>query len=228
MPISLMMRNALLLAGLALAGCSAPVMPTATVTAKPSATATSQPTATQTPAPTRTAAPSPTRTPLPAAALGEAQTVEGGGFAFRPPLGYDVEAQIGHVGIFDASGQIIISFTGDTNNPRGLSPEEIAVTFLDATFEAGGGSYTPVVTRSVVISGVTGIAYELAGTYAGAPVRGRAVIAMPTGEHYLFGLGIANLVRDTQLWADQGSRLFDALVESIVFIAAEAAPTAAP
>jgi hypothetical protein len=150
-------------------------------------------------------------------ALGDAQAVEGGGFSFHPPVGYDVDTELGHVAIFDPSGQVIISFTGDTHNPRGLTAEEIATAFLAATFEATGGSYTPVATRTVVISGVTGLAYDLSGIYSGAPVRGQAVVVMPTSEHYLFGLGLANLTRDAQRWAGQGSRLVAALVQSIQF-----------
>jgi hypothetical protein len=163
-----------------------------------------------------------TRTPLPVVALGEAETVERGGFSFRPPVGYDVDLEVGHAGVFDSTGQIIISFTGDTTNPRGLSRQQIADMFLAGMFAAGDGTYTPVVTRTVLIGGVEGLAYELAGTYSGAPVRGRAVIVMPNDQHYLFGLGIANLARDPQRWAEQGSRLFDALVETIMFeLAAE-------
>jgi len=158
-----------------------------------------------------------TPTPRPAVALADRQVIDGGGFSLRPPVGYDVDTQPGHVAIFDPSGQISISFTGDTTNPRGLSAEEIAATFLAGIFEAAGGSYTPVFTETVVISGVAGLAYDLAGTYSGAPVRGRAVIVMPTGQHYLFGLALANLTRDPDRWA-AGSRVFEALVESIAFV----------
>jgi len=197
---------------LALAACGAPPTP-------------APPTATLTPAPSRTPNPTVTPTPRPVVALGDAQVVDGGGFAFRPPVGYDIDLQPGHVGVFDPSGQIIMSLTGDTTNPRGLSAQEIADTFLAGMFEAAGGAYTPVTTRTVVISGVAGLAYDLSGTYSGAPVRGRAVIVMPSAQHYLFGLGLANLTRDPRRWADQGSRLFDALVQTIVFsLASEAGP----
>ncbi len=207
----------MLAAALMLAACGAPPTPAAPSLAPP--------TATLAPALSPTATPAATPTPRPAVALGDAQIVDGGGFSFRPPVGYDVDTQTGQVGIFDPSGQIIMSFTGDTHNPRGLPAEEIARLFLNGMFEAAGGAYTPVTTRTVVISGVAGLAYDLAGTYSGAPVRGRAVIVMPTDQHYLFGLGLANLTRDPQRWANQGSRLFDALVQSVVFsLAVEAGP----
>ena len=200
-----------LAAAVMLAACGAPPTPV-------------PPTATQAPVASRTPNPTLTPTPLPLVALGEAQVVDGGGFSFRPPVGYDIDLHPGHVGVADASGQIIMSLTGDTTNPRGLSAQEIADTFLAGMFEAAGGAYTPVTTRTVVISGVAGLAYDLSGTYSGAPVRGRAVIVMPNAQHYLFGLGLANLTRDPQRWASQGSRLFDALIETIVFSAAVAPP----
>jgi hypothetical protein len=162
---------------------------------------------------------------VPTVALGEPQTVQAGGFKIRPPSGYDVDVSEAQLAAFDRAGTVIIVFSGATSNPQRLAAEAIAEAYLEAAFEAGDGEYTIEMTSPIVVSGVTGWTYELAGRYGGAPTRGRAALLMPDSERYVFGLGLANLARDPRRWDREGSRVFDAMLDTVAFVEVEAGGT---
>ncbi len=209
--------------GLILTACNSLAQPTPTATLEPTETprptATFTPSTTHTPKPTDTPEPTSTRTPTvePTLALGEVQIVAEGGFSFQPPLGYDVDVQGRHVGVFDEAGTIIISVIGVTSSNTDKSPEGIIDEFLNELADTGDGEFNKEITYTVAIDGVDGLAFDLTGTLFGSPLRGQTILVMPGPKHFLFALGIANTGRDTQRWENEGSKVFSALLESVKF-----------
>jgi hypothetical protein len=123
-----------------------------------------------------------------------------------------VEVQGAQVGVFDKAGTIIISIYGATSNPQNKSAEEIADEFLAGVFKAGDGEYKKETSYTVTVDNIEGLAYDLTGTLFGSPLRGQAIIVMPSDEQFLFGLGIANTGRDKKRWENEGSKVFSALI----------------
>lgn len=213
---------------LGLSACGSPLLPTATptptatvtATNTPSPTITSTPTATNTPIPTNTptATNTPTPTLVPTIALGEEQTLPSAGYSFRPPEGYELDVQGAQVGVFDEAGTIIISVYGATSNPQNKSAEEILEAFIEGVFKKGEGTYKQEQAETVTVDGIEGLAFDLTGTLFGSPVKGKAIVVMPSKTQYLFGLGLANTGRDKALWENEGSRVFAALLDSIRFL----------
>jgi len=149
--------------------------------------------------------------------LGNVRVIKEAGFSFRPPEGYDVEVQGAQIGVFDTAGTIIISIYGATSNPQNKSAEEIADEFLAGVFKSGDGKYTKVVSYTVTIDNVEGLAYDLTGTLFGSPLKGQAIVVMPSSKQFLFGLGIANTGQDKKRWENEGSKVFNALINSVTF-----------
>jgi hypothetical protein len=143
--------------------------------------------------------------------------VKEGGFTFRPPVEFSVDVQSAQVRVFDKKMTILISFVGSTSNPQNESPEEIADEFLNAVFKKANGEFQKVITSTVSIDGVEGLAYDITGTLFGRPTQGQAVIVMPGKNQYLFGLGMNNLGGDPEGWENEGRIVFNAMISSISF-----------
>jgi hypothetical protein len=197
-------------------------------TPTPEPTNTPPPTATHTPLPTPTRTPTRTPTVKPTLALGDTTAVLAGGFSFRAPVGYQVDVQGAQVGVLDSAGTLIISIYGARTNPQHLTADEILDLFISSVFGNGNGEYEKGPSHPVTIDGVDGLAYDLEGTLFKAPVRGQAVIVMPSDSQYLFGLGVANTTHNRQQWEDNGSQVFSALLGSISFSIAGQANAASP
>jgi hypothetical protein len=198
-------------------------------TKTPLPTSTFTPTSTNTPLPTNTPKPTNTSTPTiePTVALGDVRVVKEGGFSFRPPVGYDVDIQGAQVGVFDKAGTIIISIYGATSNPQNKSPDEIADEFLEGVFKKGDGEYKKEISYTITIDGVEGLAYDLTGMLFGSPLRGQAIIVMPSNKQFLFGLGIANTGQDKKRWENEGGKVFNALINSVTFSTSSSSSTGA-
>jgi len=176
-----------------------------------------EPTAAEAPAPTETAPPEPTTAPpeptaAPAAALGEEQRSDMGGFAFQPIPGYEVEESFGLVGMDAPDGDpdigpavMLVSYTTEeTTTEEGLLDElmQDAVTFQISN------------QHEVAIGGVTGMAVDLGGTDDdGREIAGRIVIALPAPTQPFTMIGVAPPER----WDGELEPLFEAVVASISF-----------
>lgn len=197
------------------------VLPKPTPSATPSPSNTPLPTATFTPVPTSTPKPTNTPTPEPAVELGELQSIAEGGFSFRPPAGYEVDIQGAQIGVFEPARTIIISFFGATKNPKNQSADEILDEFTEAVFRKGDGEFTKENLHTIQVDGVEGIAYDIIGTMFATPFRGQAISVMPSKDQYLFGLALANTIRDKKRWENEGHNVFNSLLESIQFSTSE-------
>ncbi len=146
------------------------------------------------------------------------QVVEEGGFSFQPPLGYDVEIEDNIIGVFHPAGTILIFIMGVTSNQSDQPPEAILDEFLSEFAERGDGEFQKEISHTVTIDSFEGLAFDLTGTLFDSPLRGQALIVVPSPNQFLFGLGIANTEVDRTRWENEGDTVFSALLNSIKFL----------
>ncbi len=184
-------------------------------TAPPSAT----PLPTATPSPSST--PVPTATPTSAAELGDEQRVDPGGFAFRPPLGYEATqpgprtvalTAPGYVDAPLAHARLVLS--GGPNVER-LTAGQLYAAFAeqvaqDAAAETVG---EPV---SAVVSGVEGVAADWRIEVEGQVLLGR-VIFVATEQQGFTALAQAPAAQ----WEASVAGEFEAALESVTLFAPE-------
>jgi hypothetical protein len=179
------------------------------------------------PLPTPTITLSPTQTPLPTVMLpvpidptpatGERKTSAEGRFSLLPPIGYSSEVQGPQVIVANQTHTIVISFYGGTSNPQNPTAEEIVNDFVGAVFNKGNGNYEKGNPQSIVIDGMEGLVFDVTGTMYDLPMRGQALIVMPSNERFLFGLGFAQISKDKEKWENEGVIVFEGLMNSLEF-----------
>lgn len=174
---------------------------------------TPEPTATPTLLPTFTPVPAATSTPLPE---GTQVDVPEGGFSLFVPNGLDFDIQEGTIGIF--SEELIISFTGTYYESSENSLEDVIDDVLDELSKDGGELSKSSESTPILINNVEGIAFDLTGNLFGAPIEGQSIAVSPTEDFIIFGVGVANLTSDDQLWRESGSIVFENMLNSIIFI----------
>jgi hypothetical protein len=152
----------------------------------------------------------------PISLLGDIMIAEEGGYAFRPPVDYEMSMEGNQVTFSNEDESLLIPLFGTIDGPENATPERIAASFLDAFFQTGGGEYTIEDSYPITVDGVEGLAYELTGTTGLGAVRGKAVAFVPGETQFFFGMGLS--FRDDALWENEGSAVFDALIHSITFI----------
>ena len=216
--LSLLTLAVLLLFSLLLSSCGVSLLPP---TATPTPTDTPTPTATLTPTPTVT--PTDTPTLLPTLTLGDVQEVSSGGYSFRPPLGYQESVVGTEVDITNDTGTIHLTIIGVKTNQQKIDPEMLADRFVNTAFLTANGSYANTYTKgpsigNIPIGSKTGALYNIIGDMYGFPVTGQAALVVPSEKQYLFVMGLAVTAANPNLWEQQGSRLFHAVVDSIVFV----------
>ena len=191
-------------------------------TGTPAATRT--PTATQTPTSTQTLTATPTKTltptPSPVVKLGERHVISEGGFSVQVPIGYSAQIEERQAFISDLEGTLIISFAGVDSTS---SEEEIIDEYLDTLAKRSDGEFEKTPSDPVTVGGLEGKAFDLTGSIFGSPLKGKTFIIPVSSDHFLYGLGISNLSQDEAAWEDHGSKVFEAIVESIEFVAPRSA-----
>ena len=198
-----------------LMSCSTPFF--AAPAATPTTTLSS--TATQTPIPTPTATRTPTRTltatPRPLVELGERHMISGGGFSVRVPKGYASQIEEHQAFISDLEGKLVISFAGgESDSPE----EEIIDEYLKALAKRGQGEFEKTPANPVTVSRLQGKAFDLTGSLAGAPLKGKTFVLLTGPNRFLFALGISNSSEDQMSWEKLGSKVFEAVIQSIEIV----------
>lgn len=198
---------------------TATAVPTATVTntaVPPTETPSPEPTATNTPRPTHT----PTATPVPTVEVSERLELAEGGYTIGFVPGYDMEALPDGrtVGAAGNVGTLIITFTGVSPYSQGATPDEIIDEFLAEFASIGDGEFVQGDKSTIVVDGYEGTAVALTGSLFGAPLKGQAILVMPSPTQFLFGLGVANLSNDDQQWEKEGEPVFTQLLGTVEFL----------
>ena len=203
-----------------LIGCSAPlfVAPTPTPTATRTSTNTPTPTQTSTATPTKTL----TATPGAAVKLGEKHVISEGGFSIRVPFGYASQIEERQAFISDLEGTLVISFAGVESTS---SEEEIIDEYLDALARRIDGEFEKTPSEPITVGGMEGKAFDLTGSLSGSPLQGKTFVIPIRSNRFLFAIGMANLSQDETAWEDHGSKVFEAVIESIELIETESGGT---
>jgi hypothetical protein len=187
-----------------LVGCG--TLTTPEPTAVPSLTSSPTPLPTLTPLPTAQASPAP-----------RVYIVEADGFTVSVPIEMTYDLTGGSVGVFDATGTLIVSFIRTGYDGSANSLQDVIDKFLDE-LESRGAEFNPGEATPITVGGGSGIAVDLTGTLFDAPIEGRAVVVNPHEDSVLFGLGVSNLTTDPDLWKNSGADIFQSLIDSIQFI----------
>jgi hypothetical protein len=178
-------------------GCSTPVFvpPTQTLTATPTKTL--------------------TPTPSPIVQLGERHVISEGGFSVQVPIGYAAQIDERQAFISDLEGTLIISFAGVESTS---SEEEIIDEYLDALAKRGEGTFEKTPSEPVTVGGHEGKAFDLNGSIFGFLLKGKTFVVPISADRFLYGLATSNLSQDEAVWEDHGSKVFEAVLESIEFV----------
>lgn len=223
---------------LVLVACSQPPVPTATATPLPTDTPTAVPTATATPlptdtptaVPTATATPLPTDTPTavptatatepPVLLLDERITVAEGGFSFQPVAGYEFEHNGQQVMMASDDGAIIFSFAGSWHE-GGAGPEqaqEIIADYLDSIIRSvGDADFEQTNEQPITVDNVDGLTVDFTGHLLGNNTAGQIVYFYPYGQQIFFGLALAQVDDDPDLWQEEGLAAWTAVISSLQF-----------
>ncbi len=193
-------------------GCSTPFLthPTHTQTATLTRTARPTPTQTVTPTATQTLRPSPS----PIVELGEKHMIPEAGFSFRVPFGYAAQIDERQAFVSDLEGTLIISFASVEST---ASEEGIVDEYLAALAHRSEGEFNKTPSDPVTVDGLVGTAFDLTGSLYGSSMKGKTFILPLGANRFLFALAMSNLSQDEAAWEDRGSKVFEAVIESIEF-----------
>jgi len=180
---------------------------TATLTATPA-----PPTAT----PTRTPPPTPTERPP------EIVVVEEGNYSFEKADGMEVEIDGASMFSVDRTGDVIITFSA-TPHDEGESMLDIIDIFLGAIAGSAEGEFIQGDPFEILVDGVSGRAVDLTGSLYGAPIAGLALAVSPSPGYAFFGMAVAKISSDPDLWDEYGAGLFADVLQTVNFIVASSA-----
>ncbi len=224
-----MKRIYFLLLSVLLASCTGAVQmlpepsptPTRTVSYRP----TSTPVKTRTPVeieavktesrvkPTRT--PTPEESPLSMILLGASENVEGGGFSFRPIIGFKKKVSNREATLTSRDGGVIISLSGIPVHKVDRL-EQVLDKLLGKMSDTIQDLYASD-PYPVQIDGGKGLAVDLRGKLQGETVNGRLAIVTPYDELLFYALAFSVDGSDGQSWESRGQRVYDTVIRWIDF-----------
>jgi hypothetical protein len=145
--------------------------------------------------------------------LGEKHVVAEGGFSFRVPFGYVAQIEERQAFISDIEQRLVISFASVEDSSS--DEEEIIDEYLDALARRSDGKFEKTPADPVTVGGLEGTAFDLNGSLAGFPVRGKTFIVPISPGRFLYALAIFNLLADEQGWENEGAKVLEAVIESV-------------
>ena len=167
-----------------------------------------------TPKPVNTSAPivlTPTTTQAP-----QVIDLKNGGFSLsvQPELDFDTDDY--SINISDKGGELIISLNGKPYIGSIYTLESFLDKYI-VEMAARGGSFHQSDPYAISIDGMDGIAIDLTGNFLNDPMAGKAVAISPGKDFIIFGLAMSNQGTHKNGWAESGSVIFEAIIESIKF-----------
>ena len=180
----------------------------------------SQPTAaaTPSPAPTSTPTPLPTLTPTAIPPTPEFQFIElkSGGFSLsvHPDLEFDINDN--SVNLSDSQGKFVVSLNGRAYVASEYTMESFLGVYMDE-MASRGGAFIQSIPYGIMIDDMSGVAVDISGIFADAPIAGKAFVVSPRENFIIFGLGMSNIAANKNEWSDTGSDIFEMLLASMKF-----------
>jgi hypothetical protein len=147
--------------------------------------------------------------------LGEEQSVGGGGFSFRPVVGYQVTLKTGQATLISTDGTIIFSLAGGSapsaNAIEGVMDRLMAgVSEEFEEFEAG----EPF---PITVDDSRGLAADVTGELIGKPITGRMAVVAPAGTQIFYAFAFTVEGPEGDRWRTEGNEVFEAVIESVDF-----------
>ena len=187
---------------------SPPLPPSSTATPHQS---TSQPTETEQPIST----PKSTLGTPPSITLGDAQSIDEGGFSFKSLVGFDSRSNEGQVTLFNQNGDIVFSLTGVQVRSYGQLVQVFS-SFLSQVGESFE-EFTTEENFPITIDGSPGIGVNIHGRLVDEPVNGQVVVVAPSESQLFFAIALTTGNSDGERWNSTGKPLFDELLNSVEF-----------
>jgi hypothetical protein len=153
--------------------------------------------------------------------LGERHIVPKGGFSFRIPFGYIAQIEERQAFVSDLEQRLVISFASVEEDSS--SEEQIIDEYLDALARRSDGEFEKTPADPVTVGGLEAIAFDLTGSLAGFPVKGKTFVVPISTGRFLYGLAISNLFADEESWEHEGLKVLEAVIESMEWFEPESA-----
>lgn len=185
----------------------ATLTPTTSPTPQPSPTATIEPSSNQNASPIATA-----RKIL---RLGNEDTLEEGGFSYRPPIGYMVRYQFGQVTLTSDDGDTVLSLIGGRSIPS-EDRESDLMNFADLISD----NFQELVIGTPYqfqIENAEGVATNVEGLWDDNEISGRLVVVVPDDEQIFYALAISSSNPSGSGWEPEGRQAFEAVLNSVTF-----------
>lgn len=155
--------------------------------------------------------------------LGERLVYEQAGFSFQPIKDYDIiPLDIGNgiqnIILHDKAKNFSIYFVGTKTDSRFNSAGDVLIFWMPAlTKNDPEGVINPVSDHPITVDGISGIAVDVSGKLLKKPLTGQVVSLWVSKNQYLFVLGLSDAENHSDLWASEGQKAFDTLVNTIEF-----------
>lgn len=165
--------------------------------------------------PTRTPTPTPDDTSLSMILLGASEIVEGGGFSFRPVIGFKKKIDNREATLTSRDGGIIISMSGIPVHKVGRLEsvlENLLNKMADTIQELNASEPYPI-----QIDGGQGLAVDLRGKLRGETVEGRLAIVTPYDELLFYALAFSVDGTEGQGWETRGQAVYNSVIRWIDF-----------
>jgi len=112
---------------------------------------------------------------------------------------------------------MLISLYGHPAIAGGETPEALLLGFLDELREGGAGDFENGPPYPITVDGAEGVAVDLSGTMFDMPIKGQALVVMPSEHQLLYGIAIGNVEDGDEIWL-KTQQVLAALLDSVEFI----------
>lgn len=128
-----------------------------------------------------------------------------------------MEVMAGQVSISNGTGTILIVLTGTPPNDNDDPLEDVINDFAEAVGRQTGGDIEIGMPYPVTVDGLEGLAVDTTGVVFGDPMQGQVIIIRTVDHRFFFAFAWANLATNENRWEEEGSSVFQAVLESVEF-----------
>jgi hypothetical protein len=146
--------------------------------------------------------------------LDEVQEVPDGGFTFQPVSGYNVTLLQSQATLVSEDGGIVISLAG--GDVPGANALEGVLDRLSATISEDFEKFEVGDPYPVDVDNTSGLAIDIDAELVRRPIAGKLVVVAPLDSQLFYAFAFTIQEPDGR-WESEGSKVFDAVIESIRF-----------